>query len=199
MSCLNRMYPGAMVLMVGLLPLASSQVHAQTSAASSLLSASIVTLPSATMNKDTDSDNEMLGDILLPDTDILGVQGVTTLSHAGSSSGWIIGGALGAAAGVAGLASSGGSSVATLLRTPSNLSGSGAIIDSGNVITTSGSTTTSVNGGITTSGAGGGFVSGFVPGGGVSASAVTPEPGSLALLGGISLMLTAVKLRRRKR
>ena len=197
MSCWNKMYPGAMVLMVGLLPLASAQVHAQTSTTTSLLSASIVTLPSASMNKDTDSNNEMLADFLLPDSDLLGTQEVTTLSHAGSNSGWVIGGALGAAAGVAGLASSGGSSASTLLRTPASLPGTGALTG-GNVITTTGGTTSGFNGGGTTSGVAGG---GFIPGGpgGVSSSAVTPEPGSLALLGGMGLMLTAVKLRRRKR
>lgn len=236
MSCWNRMNPGAMLLMAGLLPLAAAQAHAQSSSAASLLSSSVIALPSETRNQDTDASYDPLIDLTLPETDLLGTQGITTLSHSGSGigSGWLIGGALGAAAGAVGLVSGGGSSAASLLRTPATTSGtvytagigstitpvitltpSGAVTTVSTVIpsntVTQISTVSGIGGSTIGSGgstAGSGVASAFsVPSGsgissgtgGISPFASTPEPGSLALLGGMGLMLTAVKLRRRKR
>jgi len=241
MICLNRLKPGAMLLMVGLLPLATSQAQAQSTSAASLLGSTVIALPSDTMNTDNDSNNDMLGAFNLGDADLLGTQDVTTLSHGGSgiSSGWILGGALGAAAGVAGLASGGGSSAAALLRTPaspvgptfatelgtpSTIAGNTVTVSNGNTSLTgggvnagngsagsgsgsgvgSGSGAPGVNGGSTIGNvgtvnsfqgpSGGGF-----SGGGIGPQAVVPEPGTMALFGGMGLMLTAAKLRRRKR
>lgn len=204
MSCRNRMYTSAMVLMVGILPLAASQAHAQTPSAASLLGASVVTLPGDTTNTDTDSNFDMLGDLTLPESDLLGVPQVTSLSHAGSgiSSGWAIGGALGAAAGVAALASGGGSGTTTLLSTPSTISGPVYAAESGRSLGSIGSSVGSTSGS-----AGSGGVSALSepsgsstsPGGITSQAVTTPEPGALAMFGGMGLMLTAAKLRRRKR
>lgn len=215
MSFRKRMYPGAMVLMVGLLPPAASQAQARTSYTASLLSASVITLPTNTMTTDTDPNAALLSDLALSETDPLGALEITSLSHAGSgiSSGWLIGGALSAAAGVASLASGGGSSAAGPLRTPATNvgpvysvepgasisgNGSGGSISGINIGSSSSSSSVSSAGSgsfgpLSDSGGGGPVgITTFGPG-------ATPEPGSLALLGGMGLTLTAVKLRRRKR
>jgi len=247
MNCLSRLHPGAMLLMVGLLPLATSQARAQSSSATSLLSVGVIALPSDTMNDtvntNPDSNFDPLGDLALPDSDPLSTQEGTTLSHSGSgsNSGWLIGGTLGAAAGIAGLVSGGGgSSAATLLRTPAFPPGPAYATELGNVVTpgtvtlgngsnvvtsggsvtgTSGNSnivaggssntvTTGVSNAVTTgskvgssdirplSEPGGGLDSGS---GGIGPLAITPEPGPLALLSGMGLVFTGVKLRRRKR
>lgn len=236
MNCLDRMVPGAMVMMVGLLPLAASQAHAQSSSPVSLLSVGVITLPSDTLYQDPDSNDALLGDLALTDTDPLGVQQETlTLPHSGSGigSGWLIGGTLGAAAGLVGLASGGGSGAAfSLLRTPSTTVGPVFAIEPGVTYLGSGSTISGiggnslVNSGSMVSGVGG---SGIVNAGngpiliGIGAGTVlplsipdpgsssggggpitpqgpsTPEPGALAMFGGLGLMFTAAKLRRRKR
>ncbi|MCW3051232.1 MAG: hypothetical protein JWN14_402, partial [Chthonomonadales bacterium] len=139
------------------------------------------------------------------------------------------GGALGAAAGLVGLSSgSGGSAAALVLRTPSDIpsviastglgNSAGVPVAVGTGVPTGPSTGipggTSVGvpvspgsdlPGVSVNSLGGGSVltqtGGTTPsaGGIISNIDPTPEPGTLALLSGMGLMLAAARLRRRKR
>jgi hypothetical protein len=210
MSCLNRLRSGAAFMIAGLLPLAGVQAHAQTTT-TTLLSTTLVTLPGNTMKEETDSNNDLMGEFVLGETDPLGLQAVASLAPArsGFSAGWLVGGALGAA-GLVGLAGGGGSGSGAALRTPATVPSTSP--EPGATVTVIGSQTgvvsvgnsggtASANG--STSGTGGSAspfgISGGSGGSIGAAAADTPEPGSLAMLGGMGLMLTAAKLRRRKR
>ncbi len=199
------MRPGTMFLMAGLLPLAASQVRAQSTSLTSVLSTSVAVLPSDTTSDNNDANFDLFGDFTMEDTDPLGLQSVTPISHAGSglSAGWLLGGTLSATAGLASLVSGHGSAEALQLRTPSSAPGLPTAAGFVN--------NTAVIGGATVANtvSGGSTLTSFAPSSGKGGSVgplspparvtVTPEPGSIALLGGFGLMLTAVKMRRRKR
>lgn len=207
MSFRNMLRPGALFLAVGLLPVVCSQAYAQSPSVTALLSSSVTTLPSDTKNDNDPSYLDLLGDFTPGEADPLGLPAVASISHASSGlgAGWLVGGALGAAAGVVGLASGHGSSSAVALRTPA--------APSGFVFTGVGTTVASLGGSnnVGSSNSGNGVVINSV--GGANAlsapgssnivarppASFTPEPGSFALLTGMGLMFTAVKMRRRKR
>lgn len=212
--------PGALVLMAGILPLAVSQAHAQSPSTTSLLSTRAMTLISVPTKENSDTNSDQIGDFTLGETDLLGAPDVTSFAHAGSGigSGWLVGGALGAAAGLVGLASgSGGSATAIELRTPSGLPvviastgldstagvpvGPGAGVPGFTSVGVPVSPVTGVSVDLTGAGNGVPQAGGSNPtaGGLITLVAPTPEPGSLALLSGMGLMLTAARMRRRKR
>lgn len=208
MSFRNMLRPGAMFLAVGLLPVVCSQAYAQSPSVTALLSTSVTTLPSDTKNDNDPSYMDLLSDFTPGEADPLGLPAVASLSHAGSGlgAGWLVGGAIGAAAGVVGLASGHGSSAAVALRTPADSSGFVYSTGVGTTVASLGgsnnvSGSTAGNGVVVNSFGGANALS--APGGANIAArplaVFTPEPGSFALLTGMGLMLTAVKMRRRKR
>jgi hypothetical protein len=212
MSLHKFMRPGALVMMAGLLPLASAQAHAQSASATSLLSTSVMTLPSDSTKDKNDTNFDLMSDFTLGQTDPIGTQDIAALSHSGSgiSSGWLIGGGLGAAAGLLGLASGGGSFGAIQLRTPAgipdtiasaSLGGNSAVLVSLYIPSNTSTGVSVVNnaGSIGTLTQAAGSPDGRTSGTVKAFASVTPEPGTLALLSGMGLMLTAAKMRRRKR
>lgn len=197
--------PSALFLMAGLLPVTLSPARAQSRSMTSLLSASVTTLPSERTLEENDPSNfDLLGDFTTGETDSLGGQSVSVLSHSGSgsNSGWLIGGTLGATAGLAGLISGHSSAATASLRTPAttvfpivtgskapSVSGSNpASIGGGNVAAVSGANA------LTLLGAANSNFAAPRPD-----AVFTPEPGFLGLLSGMGLMFTAIKMRRRKR
>lgn len=201
MSLRKMMRPGTLV-MAGLLPLAVSQAHAQTSA-TALLSTSVMTLPSAPAKENTEKTSDLTGVFTQGESDLLVSQSAMSFSHTGSGigSGWLVGGALGAAAGLLGLSSGSGSSAAVQLRTPADLP---TAIASTGLDSAAAPPAVPGVGVFGNFGPGGSAVTPFggsnPPAGGiVSQTTTTPEPGSIALLSGLGLVLTAARLRRRKR
>ena len=209
MSFRNMLRPGAMFLAVGLLPVVCSQAYAQSPSVTALLSTSVTTLPSDTKNDNDPSYMDLLGDFMPGEADPLCLPAVASLSHAGSGlgAGWLVGGALGAAAGVVGLASGHGSSSAVALRTPADSSGFVYSTGVGTTVASLGGSNnvsgSSVGNGVVVVNSIGGANALSAPGGANIVArppaVFTPEPGSFALLTGMGLMLTAVKMRRRKR
>lgn len=226
-----------MFLMAGLLPLAVSQAQAQSSATNALLGEPVKTLPSTSAHSQSDAkSSDLTAPLDLTTSDLLGSQDSVTLPQAhsgsGSSAGWLVGGTLGLAAGVLGLASGGGSAGASaMLRTPA-LPDAPTVFTSvetaGNINTGSGIVTTlpasdtaplpTVSAPVSTGSdpisapstgdigptpfsvpGSGSFSSNGFSGGGFTPAADTPEPGSLAMFGGLCLTFTVGVLRRRKR
>ncbi len=212
MNIAKSMRSGLLCAAVGLLPLLSSQAHAQVLPATTLLESNVmyVSVHASSNGADLNNMNDTLfADAYIGDTDVLITTpgSGTSRKSTSNSSNWLVGGALGVTAGVVGLMSGSSSAGSSVLRTPADPVGllpsgllnssalaPGASPRSNSFLANAATTGSAVNsfsspGGAPPSGSGGGF----------GIAAVTPEPGALALLAGLGLTISSFGARRRRR